>query len=278
MRIVDTVKNNFIEIIVIGSIIVGATSSVLITLYEMQKESIIRKYEADISEIKKEYETYIRKLETDSSETKKQYETHIKNLEANCSESDNSKCKYEVTSLENTVQEYKRQITELTSIKDDYEKKIKLLPKESITEKGKQPENKSHTANELISQNWEGNFTEYGHKEYPMVLYIERINFQNFTGKLFWKTFNNTITSVRGEVVKNFGDAVEQNKWRYIKGVNLNETGIWIVFTETALIQGGVALNGSYYAHISENKNMQGVYFREGNMNPAGDYFLTVMK
>ncbi len=96
MRLIDTIKNNLFEILAICVIVIGTTSGVLVTLYEIQIANIKSRYEADLSHKRNECEKRVNQL-------KKGRESH---------------------SFDNIVQKYESKITQITS---DYEAKIKQL-------------------------------------------------------------------------------------------------------------------------------------------------------
>ena len=105
MKLLEVCKNNLIEIIVLCSIVIGATSSVIITLYQIQIDSFKAKHEADLANLKNEYHIEINKIK-------------LKN------EHSNPKQTYQNLSSDIILQECQ---TEKNRLTNDYETKIKNL-------------------------------------------------------------------------------------------------------------------------------------------------------
>ena len=110
-----------------------------------------------------------------------------------------------------------------------------------------------------------------------MVLQIEDVSGATFAGYVKWPSLKNSTTSMNGRFVDDFGDFVEQSKWQYVKGFGTVESGEWVIFTETDLIQGGnITLNGLYYAHAGEDGTMNGVWFADSERSePGGSFTIT---
>lgn len=138
----------------------------------------------------------------------------------------------------------------------------------------------SHThqqenANHKLAGTWQG---YWKNRKNTMVFNIENTDENgSFNGFINWPTYRNTTTKIRGQVVNDFGDFLEQSKWRFVKDYETDKSGIWIKFTEYEFLQGnGVALDGWYYAKIDiGKKEIVGMYFRNGESNPDGNIELT---
>lgn len=110
-------------------------------------------------------------------------------------------------------------------------------------------------------QVWKGRATQNRSQNYSMDLYVEKVSGRNFFGKIHWPQLRNSITAIDGEIVSDFGDIVEQSRWKLVPGFDINKSPQCLTFTDTQLIQGsGIYLNGKYYACIQSGA-MQGAYF-----------------
>lgn len=128
-----------------------------------------------------------------------------------------------------------------------------------------------------LPRNWRGTANQKNYGSYPMVFHIENISGQAFSGKLQWTTLRNSITSVEGRIVEDFGDLTERSKWEFVKGFGTDEGGAWLTFTETRLLQGnGIFLGVIYYAHLKDDGSIHGVWFGNDSTasEPGGDFEL----
>ncbi len=119
---------------------------------------------------------------------------------------------------------------------------------------------------EILPQQWNGFYTYPTGQKQRITLYIEKVNEEKFTGKMIWASFGSfrgAILRMNGEYVTDFGDRIEQVKWKNLEDYSLdNTTGYWLKWTETEVIDGGnYTVNGWYYAHIREDETMVAVYF-----------------
>lgn len=124
------------------------------------------------------------------------------------------------------------------------------------------------------SQVLKGTAIQKGYGSYPMTMYIERRSRTTFSGKLHWTTLRNSITSIDGRFITNFGDVLEQSKWKYVRGFGVDKSGVWLNFTERELLQGnGIVLGVIYYAHLNDDGTMQGVWFNsDKDSEPGGNF------
>lgn len=128
-------------------------------------------------------------------------------------------------------------------------------------------------------QVWRGPHSQYNYGTYPMVLHIEAAIGSTFSGKIHWPELSNSITTIQGYVVEDVSNVVEQSKWTYVPGFNSNHKRPCVKFTDTAVIQGGdnFILNGWYYACISEERTMRGVYFEDAKVSePLSEFVLSL--
>jgi hypothetical protein len=162
----------------------------------------------------------------------------------------------------------------VTSENEDLKATVVALPSnadKAASEDKVAPEIVVSQSDVAAGQIWLGIF--YEPPDYEMILSIEAVTNRNFSGFLRWPTLRNSITSMHGEVVQDFGDFVEQSKWEFIDGFDTATGGIWLKFTETSIVQGsGITLNGWYYAHIDDADVMRGVWFRPGASEPRGRF------
>ena len=94
-----------------------------------------------------------------------------------------------------------------------------------------------------------------------MILLIEEYSAGSFSGKLFLPEDRNSIATIKGSVINDFSDFVEQSKWRFVDGFP-SATGTWIRFTTISSVQGGrIALEAVYYGLATPNGGMQGAAF-----------------
>jgi hypothetical protein len=119
----------------------------------------------------------------------------------------------------------------------------------------------------LLPQQWNGVYT------YPtsgqtqnLSLLIEKMKGTTFTGKMIWQSFGRSkgaMLKMNGEYITDFGDQVEQAKWKNLEDYNeVDKSGTWLKWTETEVISGGnYTTNGWYYAHIRKDGTMVAVYF-----------------
>jgi len=108
-----------------------------------------------------------------------------------------------------------------------------------------------HTDIEFLRGKWEGSFDQYNSHEYPMVMEVDEINGNEFSGTLGWPTLRNSITTMEG----------------YLR----NDTIYW---TEPALLQGsGILLNGHYVSIFSSTRKIDGFYYMPNNKNLEGGAF-----
>lgn len=141
--------------------------------------------------------------------------------------------------------------------------------------KSRESLNKTKKANFLLTKNleWKGYFknSNPSGKDLFMHLYVEEVTGPLFFGKIHFPDVKNTITSMRGEIIEDFGDIVEKSKWRYIKSFKNRPTdGVWVKFTLPKIIQGGgIVTNTSYYGHISSSGILESVEFTNSS-EPVG--------
>jgi hypothetical protein len=119
---------------------------------------------------------------------------------------------------------------------------------------------------DILPQQWNGFYTYATGQKQRITLYIEKVDGAKFSGKTIWASFGNfrgAILKMNGEYVTDFGDRIEQTKWKNLEDYGLSDkTGIWLKWTETDIIDGGnYTVNGWYYGHIRENETMVAVYF-----------------
>ena len=64
-----------------------------------------------------------------------------------------------------------------------------------------------------------------------------------FTGKMIWQSFGRSkgaMLKMNGEYITDFGDQVEQAKWKNLEDYNeVDKSGTWLKWTETEVISGG---------------------------------------
>ena len=126
-------------------------------------------------------------------------------------------------------------------------------------------------------QTWEGVFNQHGLgyqlDRYPIVIQLEQVRGRLLEGYLRWPLLDDTIITIHGELVQDFGNFTEQSKWEHIEGFKPNEEGTWFKFQEINLIQGAnIVMSGWYYAHIDNEGIMRGVYFNANQTEPSGDF------
>lgn len=121
---------------------------------------------------------------------------------------------------------------------------------------------------------YKGSFDQYNYKMYEMVFHIEQIRGNEFSGKLHWPSLRNSITQVEGEFVEDFGDILQQSKWSYIEDFDIDKNGIWMMFTETQILQGSnIETSNLYLARLRDDGTMEGVYFSNNQRSqPGGDF------
>ena len=129
-------------------------------------------------------------------------------------------------------------------------------------------------------QTWQGTANQKSYGSYPMIMYIESSSGVKFSGKLNWPKLRNSITSMDGKFVENFGDVLERSKWKYVNGFDVDKSGVWLTFTEQELLQGGGILLGAvYYAQLKEDGIIQGVWFNSDKASePGGDFKINSQK
>lgn len=113
-----------------------------------------------------------------------------------------------------------------------------------------------------------------------MILYVEQLTGDEFTGRAQYPTLANAITSIEGKIVRDFGDDGERSRWKYVKDFDTDTSGVWLTFTETKLIQlqgsSNIGLFGWYYARTKKDAPMIGAYFyRKTDSAPLGDFVLS---
>lgn len=117
----------------------------------------------------------------------------------------------------------------------------------------------------ILPQQWNGIYRQTGIGSISIIIIIEKIKGNFFTGKMVWTgkgKFRGATTIISGEFVTDFGDAVEQAKWGKHPDYTGDLNGVWLKWTETGFVQGrGYTLGGWYYGHIDEDNSMTGIYF-----------------
>lgn len=126
-------------------------------------------------------------------------------------------------------------------------------------------------------ETWEGQAHQYdqGGVRFGMVLTVTTLQEATFSGNINWPSLNNSLTSFDGNVVIDFADPNERQRWQSVIGFSENVQGTWIRFTENKLVQGsGVEIGLHYYALVHHDGAVNGVWFRADSVIPSGDFLL----
>jgi hypothetical protein len=125
---------------------------------------------------------------------------------------------------------------------------------------------------------WEGYYSPYhSHSRIAVMrLSVEAIRGEVWLGKLHWPDSSNTITNVRGKLVYEVVDLVEQSRWHCLPGAQHPQIP-GLIFIETAFLQGDqTSLDGIYYAHLGPDGKLHGGWFyNKQPMEPAGTFCLS---
>jgi hypothetical protein len=128
---------------------------------------------------------------------------------------------------------------------------------------------------EIPAHKWSGVFHDV-HRDIPMYLTFTDISGQYYSGEINYPDSGNTTTILEGSIVTDLSS--ESNRWQHVPGYGSTESSLWLKFTETAMKPGGnpaTLLNGWYYACITNEKNMKGVFFIDRHStSPRGTFEL----
>ncbi|MBI3172767.1 MAG: hypothetical protein HYZ25_03540 [Chloroflexi bacterium] len=136
----------------------------------------------------------------------------------------------------------------------------------------------------VLPQQWNGAYHQTGVGTIPIIVIIEKVNGDQFTGKMVWvgtNKYRGATTVISGEFATDFGDAAEQAMWGKHPDYTGSLDGTWLKWTETGFVQGGgYTLGGWYYGHIREDGSMMGIYYLNAEITSlaSSDYWELKLK
>lgn len=125
---------------------------------------------------------------------------------------------------------------------------------------------------------WKGEAKETNNRVFDVVLSVEKNSEETFEGNMWWPKINNSINSVEGKIISDFGDFVARTKWRFVDGFDSKQDSKWLIFSEVKPIQGSRTLLGAiYYGRLDDDGSMTGVWFTSKDAaEPSGTFKLSI--